>query len=473
MTTEKITELESKITSPINSAEKVDALNQLAYEIRNTDTKRAITLSKEAQLLSTSLNFPNGLANAISNEAFCQIQLSEYELAIEKSFEALQLFEEQKNENGIAQVHYNFGIIYLRFSDFENSLDSINKATTYYQKENNELELARCYFQLGNLYRSLNDFNSAKDYLIQSIEFNKKTNNPTGEGASLMGLGVVYLKTKEYDKAHEYLSKATVLQEQLKDWRGYAASLNNFIALYLETEKYEEAENTTFKGIKVVVELGTRNGICRFLLEYAKIYFRQKKIDLAEEKAIESLDIATKLNLRIVMAPAHLLLSEIYQLKGDYKKALDHYQLFSKVNDEDAKTNAALKAKTIQFVSKIESAQKEAEINHLKNVDLKNANDKILEQNIALQDTIDELTKTKISRKAITLTLLLAIVLFLISEGFIDPIIERYSESLIYSMLGKLAIALMLKPVEGLIERILLSRVMKRKRESLETSIGI
>ena len=54
--------------------------------------------------------------------------------------------------------------------------------------------------------------------------------------------------------------------------------------------------------------------------------------------------------------------------------------------------------------------------------------------------------------------------LFLLSESFIDPIIEKYWQSLVYSLLAKLLITLLLKPIEGLIERILLNRIVKRRQ---------
>ena len=48
-----------------------------------------------------------------------------------------------------------------------------------------------------------------------------------------------------------------------------------------------------------------------------------------------------------------------------------------------------MKAKSVQLVSKIENAQKEAEINRLKNVELKNAFDVIAEKNKDITDSIN------------------------------------------------------------------------------------
>ena len=82
--------------------EKVDELNKLAFEIRNNETQRSITLCTEAQKLADKIDYPEGKATALNNEGFCHVQITNYELSLEKCFEALKIFTEIKNEKGIA-----------------------------------------------------------------------------------------------------------------------------------------------------------------------------------------------------------------------------------------------------------------------------------------------------------------------------------------------------------------------------------
>jgi hypothetical protein len=79
-------------------------------------------------------------------------------------------------------------------------------------------------------------------------------------------------------------------------------------------------------------------------------------------------------------------------------------------------------------------------------------------RNGELQQTIDALTKAKASKKATTIVLILAVVLFLVSEGFLDPIIDLYAGGIAIAMLVKGTLALLLKPVESFIENLLLRR---------------
>ncbi len=416
MKTEKVTEPEINIAALANTAQKVDAMNELAFEIRNSDTQRSISLCKDAQQLSSEINYPLGNATALSNEAFCYVQITDYELALEKLVKALQIFEEFKNEKGTARVYYNLCLVYYRFSDFNNGLDCITKALSYYQKTNNSVELGRCYFQMGFLYHSLNDDASGIDYLTKSLELNRQANNRAGEAAAIMGLGQAYLSLKDYDKCRAYLMESMAIREQIKDWRGYAAALNAYMTLCIETGKNEEAEEVSLKGIQLATELGDKMGISRFMLDLGKIYLKQNNTEEAERKLKEALTIAEKINLRMALAPIHFSLSEIYKLKNNFEQALFHYQRFHEVKEEMVNIDAAMKAKSMQFVSKVENAQKEAEINRLKNVELKNAYDEIARKNKDITDSINyakRIQQAKLpKREEITATLPHSFVLF-------------------------------------------------------------
>jgi tetratricopeptide (TPR) repeat protein len=160
------------------------------------------------------------------------------------------------------------------------------------------------------------------------------------------------------------------------------------MTLCLETGKNAEAKEISLKGIKLATELGDKMGISRFMLDLGKIYFKQNNTDEAEQKLLEALAIAEKINLRMAIVPTHLSLSEIYQSKNNFEKALYHYQRFHEVKEEMVNIDAAMKAKSAQFVNRIENAQKEAEINRLKNVELKNAYEEIAVKNKDITDSI-------------------------------------------------------------------------------------
>ena len=89
---------------------------------------------------------------------------------------------------------------------------------------------------------------------------------------------------------------------------------------------------------------------------------------------------------------------------------------------------------------------------------LNKANEQILERNEKLKQTITLLQEARVGKRATTIVLLLAVVLFLISEAFIEPSIEQVVDDWYAGLLLKGIIALLLKPIETLVEKYLTKR---------------
>ncbi|HEY8400521.1 MAG TPA: response regulator [Cytophagaceae bacterium] len=77
-----------------------------------------------------------------------------------------------------------------------------------------------------------------------------------------------------------------------------------------------------------------------------------------------------------------------------------------------------------------------------------------------LKNALNDTKKAKIQRKATTVVLGIAIVLFIVSEAIVDPVIDSLTASLLIGLSFKGTIALILKPVESFLEKIMLSRWM-------------
>ncbi|MFN8311920.1 MAG: GAF domain-containing protein [Cyclobacteriaceae bacterium] len=104
------------------------------------------------------------------------------------------------------------------------------------------------------------------------------------------------------------------------------------------------------------------------------------------------------------------------------------------------------------------------DLNENLEVKVKERTAELAEKNTRLQITLDELTKTKISRKAITYTLFLGLVLFIFEEVLISPVIDTYFKaSLFVSISSKGVIALLLRPIEQITEKYLLSAMLEKK----------
>lgn len=96
------------------------------------------------------------------------------------------------------------------------------------------------------------------------------------------------------------------------------------------------------------------------------------------------------------------------------------------------------------------------------NLQIREQNDEIKDKNVQLADTVDQLAKAKVGRRASTILFTIAVVLFMLEQLLLEPIIEEYFETQFISLgiLGLLFIVV--KVSEGAMESFFMNRE-KRK----------
>jgi len=99
------------------------------------------------------------------------------------------------------------------------------------------------------------------------------------------------------------------------------------------------------------------------------------------------------------------------------------------------------------------------------NLQIREQNEEIKDKNVQLADTVDQLAKAKVGRRASTIMLTVAVVLFILEQIFIEPIIEQ-NINVPYVGLGILALLFFIvKFFEGALEKFFMN---KEKQKILE-----
>ncbi len=153
--------------------------------------------------------------------------------------------------------------------------------------------------------------------------------------------------------------------------------------------------------------------------------------------------------------------------KGVFEKEsaiLDHMQNFLEKDDvKDEEYKEEIKQVSRYYEELLDQAKLITKVSDRLQNKLNNLNAKLNDKNIELQNTIDELTKARVGRRATTIALFVAVGLFLISEGVVEPQIESAlgPGNFGLGLAFKGVIALLLKPIETLSEKLLMKRALK------------
>ena len=170
-----------------------------------------------------------------------------------------------------------------------------------------------------------------------------------------------------------------------------------------------------------------------------QLFEREVKL-LKESKAILGVESKDAAKIR----------HEMSVLVGHYEDLLDQSKLITKVSDR-------LQKKIIRATTAEE------------------------EKNAELHKTIDALTKAKVGRKAATMTLGIAVGLFLVGEGLLEPQIDKWvaNSSLAQyrfdnvNLIGlglKGLIAILIRPIEKIVQKRMMDKAMKEKALEVESN---
>lgn len=132
---------------------------------------------------------------------------------------------------------------------------------------------------------------------------------------------------------------------------------------------------------------------------------------------------------------------------------LENYQQLSRQDISVDESKAALSQLTDRYEALLDQTRFLTWISGRLERKLQRTNKDLQHNNDALQQTLDELTKSEASRNASAIIYCVAIALFVLEEYFVEPVISVMGDNVGYGILIKLIIVLLLKVAEGFLER--------------------
>jgi tetratricopeptide (TPR) repeat protein len=381
--------ISATLTTLSDAIVKADDLNAHAFEIRNNNPKGSSELAQEALGVASEVNYVKGKAEALTNLGFYHMHIAKHETAFSYLLEALAFFEELEDNTGIANAYYNIGLVNLRIGNFDQAIDTIHKSLALRQIVNDKAGIASCYFQMSYINLHFGDVDGAEEAISKSLQLREELNDEPGTAAALMVLGDVYIKRRRLEKARETIQASMVLREKSSEKMGYFATLLRWADIHIELDRLDTATDACTRGLEMATEENIGYGQVRFLQMLGKIEMRRKNI--AESKALflKALGLSDNLSFKSIIFELHQSIMEIYKQEGDYKSAFEHFEKFHAIKEEVISLQSNTQLKSVQFVSQIEFARKEADLEKEKNAELNKANKIITEKNKEITDSIN------------------------------------------------------------------------------------
>ncbi|HLG34081.1 MAG TPA: tetratricopeptide repeat protein, partial [Bacteroidia bacterium] len=256
------------------------------------------------------------------------------------------------------------------------------------------------------------------------------------------------------------LEKALAAAEKFNNPTSLCNSLSEMGNYFLAAENFPEAEQFHKRALALREQNNFTGGAITSCIRLGEIYVKHSKPDEAIEILSKGLQMAEQLKVKPKMYQIHLLLSEIYESKNELEKSFIHFKQFHELREQVEVEDSVRKIKNAQLVFEAEQTKKE-------NIIIKKQKEEIEKKNIELQETIDELTRAKIGKKARAFTLIIAIVLFVAEDPILHYALLATGNSYFLSMVVKIVIIFSLSPINKAIENYLLKKVIKKEEKKV------
>lgn len=263
------------------------------------------------------------LVMSITNLGNLYMAEGRYDQALAKYLESVRLLEDNGIENtSLGNVYNNIGTVYRKQENLTKALNYYQNSFTIYKNIGDVTDKADVLKNIGTVYNQLGETDSALTYFDLALtEYGDI--NQAKKAATYFQTGEVHYSNGEYRKALNYYEKAAHIFETFNDDRNLAL---------------------TYNGI----------GVCHFFLENYDTAFDYYQ--RAYEKSVASNYLQVKKN-------ALFNIYEIYEMRGQYEKALETYLLYA--GKKDSLINEQKNRDILELSTKYETEKKDTEISLL------------------------------------------------------------------------------------------------------------
>jgi len=367
----------------------IDFLNEEAWSKRESSSQQAMDLANEAFQKSTEINYNRGKAFSLLNLAVCNRYLSNYYDSLNYCLEAKPLFELLKEKNGLASVYSCIGTDYFEFGDYENSLHFHLHALKLRQELKNAADQSSSLFNIAGVYASIKDYDNALDYYSRSEKIARELSDKTNWTKILNGIGGLHMMRSDFEKAIECYIQSVNIKKEIGKIRSTASTLHNMGDCYIDMKEFDQARECLKDSMKIAVDYGDRKieGTC--MQTFGRLLLFKNQYPEAIDRLTRSLLIFEDLEAVKEQADCHHYLAETYKRIKKFEKALDHLDKHYSLKEKVSIQEWAKKIEKMNLLHQMEDMRRESEIEHLKNVELKTANQQIEDKNRNILDSID------------------------------------------------------------------------------------
>jgi tetratricopeptide (TPR) repeat protein len=340
---------------------KVQALNGICmgmldnswhnYQYVQYDLIRA-ALQKYSSDKIITRNLKTALASALNNIGFIYDGKGNPLKALEFYTKAQETYKELSDKEGIGDCYNNLAAVYESQGNIPAALESYQLAQQIFKELNNKQGAASILNNIAGIHLKQGESKDAIIYYNESLKLYEEISASADEAVARSGknglahsfnnIGTIHFNNHNFSLAAQYYRRSLKIREAIGDKEGMGSCLINLGDVYKSIGKPKEALDYYLKSLAIRENISDLEGVSFTLAHIGSLYLKygsdlalQKKV--SEKKAIElgerGLKIGLELGFPAAIDPNAALLSLVYKQTGNWRKALEMYELHIRMRD--------------------------------------------------------------------------------------------------------------------------------------------
>jgi len=341
------------------------------------------------------INIEDSLKAGVLNNLSWELRNSEPEKSIDYGKEAIKLAQEYNDYENLVKSHSFIGVAYRILGNYSEAIDYYYKGLELAKKYGETEQEGYAYINIGNLHIYQEYYYNAIENLEKAREIAERIDNKRMLGYVHLNIGRAQMLREEHNEALKNFNKALELRVDIDQVGGQAVCYKYIGDIYRNSLEYNKALDNYNKSLEAVDKESDMDLFASTGAMIAKVYFELGNFDLAKDYANKSLDVAQLIGAKLIIRDNIKILADISLKTTNYKSAANYLNYIIEYND--TLFNQQLSEKIFNLEYKFEKQRKQAEFD-------------ILAKDKKIQDL--ELSRAKTSNITLVVILILITAMF-------------------------------------------------------------
>ncbi len=358
--------------SPAEARRKIDHLNNLAWELSDTDLNRARALGEAACRLAQAPDnngapYDLGIAYGLRTQGYVNQRLGDYATGLSQLLRAQAIFEALGVGDGLADVFDGIASIYYHIGDFAESLSYMHKQLDIAERIGDRRRVANAYNNLAAIHPEMGDYDQTASLFHQNLLIAAETDHKRIETISHLNLAQFYHSKGNYREAASHARQGLRLARDV-GYQVFEVHAHDILGRLSLSQGEPVAAIGYFEDALALSDAMDSKGTSAYVLAHmGEAYRVMGQLDRAVACLEQAVGTAEAIEARAELLEALARLSEVYEQQGDLPQSFAYFKRYDAVKELVLKERADQRLKVLQVAYDTEAAKKAAAILHTAN----------------------------------------------------------------------------------------------------------